>query len=105
MKSNVNKPGDTGRKSIPLTQEALVRESFLNDRRLPLLFEPAVDGLSLSEWAKANRELIDQKLFKSGAILFRGFNLRSVESFEEFMLVLTGELLEYSYRSTPRTQV
>src|SRR6266446_4568764 len=68
-------PADIRRKSILLNREALVRESFFSDRRLPLLFEPAIDGLSLTEWAKANHELIDQKL------------------------------LEYSYRSTPRTQV
>jgi len=101
----MTKPADIRRKSILLNQEALVRESFLNARRLPLVFEPAVDGLSLTEWAKANRDLIDQKLLQSGAILFRGFNLRTVEAFEELMKLLTGELLEYSYRSTPRTQV
>jgi alpha-ketoglutarate-dependent taurine dioxygenase len=105
MKPDMTKPGTTRRKSILLNQEALVRESFLNDRRLPLVFEPAIDGLSLTEWANANHELIDQKLLESGAILFRGFNLHTVEAFEELMKVLTGELLEYSYRSTPRTQV
>src|SRR6267154_78308 len=101
----MTKPADTRRKSILLNQEALVREGFFNDRRLPLVFKPAVDGLSLTEWVKANRELIDQKLLESGAILFRGFNLHTVEAFEDLMKVLTGELLEYSYRSTPRTQV
>src|SRR5258706_1528650 len=101
----MTKPGTIRRKSILLNREALVRESFFNDRRLPLMFEPAIDGLSLTDWAKANRELIDQKLLQSGAILFRGFNLGTVEAFEELMKVLTWELLEYSYRSTPRTQV
>ena len=105
MKPDMTKPAHTRRKSILLAQEALVHERFLNDRRLPLVFEPAIDGLSLAAWAKANHELIDQKLLQSGAILFHGFNLRTVEAFEEFMLVLTGELLEYSYRSTPRTKV
>ena len=101
----MTKPADSKRKSIFLAQEALVRESFLNERRLPLVCEPAVDGLSLIGWSKANRDLIDQKLFETGAILFRGFNLRGVEAFEEFMTLLTGELLEYAYRSTPRTKV
>lgn len=106
MKPDMTKPADIRRKSIALTPAALVRESLLSAAApLPLLFEPAVDGLSLIEWARSNRDLIDQKLLQNGAILFRGFNLRTVEAFEEFMLVLTGELLEYSYRSTPRTQV
>jgi alpha-ketoglutarate-dependent taurine dioxygenase len=99
-------PGTTKRKSIQLSQEALVRESLLNaDAPLPLVIEPAVDGVSLSEWANSNRELVDHKLLRSGAILFRGFSLFTVEAFEELMKILTGELLEYSYRSTPRTQV
>ena len=102
----MTKPGSIKRKSIALSAEALVREGVLSSgASLPLLFEPAVDGVSLTAWAKGNRDLINQRLLQSGAILFRGFNVSSVEAFEEFMLVLTGELLEYSYRSTPRTQV
>jgi len=100
------KPGSFKRKSIELTQNDLVRESLLSENQpLPLLFEPAVDGLDLIAWANTNRDLIEQKLLQNGAILFRGFNLRTVEAFEEFLLVIAGPLLEYSYRSTPRTQV
>jgi alpha-ketoglutarate-dependent taurine dioxygenase len=52
-----------------------------------------------------SREFIRQRLQRHGAILFRGFNLNSVDEFELLLRSLTGELLEYSYRSTPRTQV
>ena len=106
MKPEVIKPVATKRKAIALTQAALVKESFLRaDTRMPLLMEPAIDGLSLRDWTIGNRELVEQRLLSAGAILFRGFDLRTVDAFEEFMNVLTGELLEYSYRSTPRTQV
>src|SRR3989454_9260973 len=110
MKPNItkpdNSPGATTRKSITLSQEALVRESFPNgDGLLPRLFQPAVDGLSLSHWTTSNREFIRERLSQSGAILFRGFNLPTVAEFEEFMTILAGDLLDYSYRSTPRTQV
>ena len=64
MKPDMTKPADSKRKSILLAQEALVRESFINERRLPLLFQPAVDGLSLTGWAKANRELIELLAFQ-----------------------------------------
>ena len=110
MKPNVtkpdNSPGATTRKSITLSQEALVRESSPSgDGLLPRLFQPAVDGLSLSHWTTSNREFIRERLSQSGAILFRGFKLPTVAEFEEFMTILAGDLLDYSYRSTPRTQV
>jgi len=109
MKSDVTRadsgPGAMTRKGITLSQETLVRESFLNDNRLPLVLQPAVDGLSLSQWTTSNLQLVKERLAQSGAILFRGFNVPTVEVFEEFMTVVAGDLLDYSYRSTPRTQV
>ena len=83
----------------------MVRESLLNNNLLPLVLQPAVDGLGLTQWTRSNLQLIKERLAKSGAILFRGFNLITVEMFEEFMTVIAGDLLDYSYRSTPRTQV
>jgi amino acid adenylation domain-containing protein len=79
----------------------LIRESGT----LPLLVQPSVDGLRLVDWATTNREQIEQKLLRYGAILFRGFEVNTVAEFEEFMKSLAGDLLDYSYRSTPRTQV
>ena len=70
-----------------------------------MLIEPAVESLSLPQWASSNRDLIRQRLQRHGGILFRGFNLTSVDQFEVLLQSLAGELLEYSYRSTPRTQV
>lgn len=109
MKPNINKPnnapGSTTRKGITLSAEGLVRESCLNENPLPLVLQPAVAGLSLSHWAKSNLELIKERLPQSGAILFRGFAVQTVAEFEAFLIAVTGDLLDYSYRSTPRTRV
>ena len=106
MKPNITKPGATTRKTITLSPEGLVRETLLGGgAALPLVYEPAVEGLSLSHWITGNRDLIEKRLAQSGAILFRGFNLRTVAEFEEFMTIFAGALLDYSYRSTPRTLV
>jgi alpha-ketoglutarate-dependent taurine dioxygenase len=106
MKPDVTKPGAIRRRTISLTQEALIKEGFLRaGMDLPLLVEPAVDGLNLRQWTTSNLEFIKQRLLSKGAILFRGFNLGTVDEFESFMESLAGNLLEYSYRSTPRTQV
>lgn len=72
---------------------------------LPLVIQPAVAGLDLPQWARSNRDFIRQRLQRHGGILFRGFNLNAVNEFELLLQSLSGELLEYSYRSTPRTQV
>ena len=100
------RPGTSRRKAIALSAEALVKERLLRaDAGLPLVLEPAVDALSLTEWTSNNRDSIVQKLRTHGAILFRGFNLNSVEEFEQFLRLLVGDLLPYSYRSTPRSEV
>ena len=99
------KPGVIKRKTIHAA-DALVNERLLDsERSLPLLIEPALHGVSLPEWAGSNREFIKQRLQRHGAILFRGFNLSSVDEFERLLRSVAGDLLEYSYRSTPRTQV
>ncbi|MEP6743435.1 MAG: TauD/TfdA family dioxygenase [bacterium] len=99
-------PSAFSRKSISLSPDQLVKESVLGrDSVLPLVIEPAVDGLSLLNWAASNQQQLEQKLGRYGAILFRGFKVAGVEQFEEFMKSMAGELLDYSYRSTPRTQV
>lgn len=100
------RPSATRRKRIALSQGQLVKESFLgNGGTLPLLLEPVVEGIRLVDWAVTNGEHIEQQLLRYGAILFRGFDVNTVAEFEQFMKSLTGELLDYSYRSTPRTQV
>jgi alpha-ketoglutarate-dependent taurine dioxygenase len=109
MSSNL--PGALGgprmkaRKEITLSQAELVRESFFDNSELPVVFRPAVEGLSLTQWAQDNIELINERLAKIGAVLLRGFRTPSIEEFEEFLNIAAGELVEYSYRSTPRAQV
>ena len=106
IKPELNRPGATRRKAIQLSPEILINERLLQpDRSLPLLIEPAVEGLNLPQWATNNRDLIHDRLQRHGGILFRGFKLSSVDEFELLLRALVGDLLEYSYRSTPRTQV
>jgi alpha-ketoglutarate-dependent taurine dioxygenase len=106
MNPDVTKPGTIKRKAIALTEDALIKESLLRaDTRLPLLLEPAVEGLSLPQWAAGKSDFIAQKLRSNGGVLFRGFKVNTVDEFEAFLQSLVGDLFHYSYRSTPRTQV
>lgn len=72
---------------------------------LPLVVQPERDPVGLEAWAAGHHDWIEAQLLKHGAILFRGFGVKSVDEFEHFILSLAGELLDYSYRSTPRRLV
>ena len=72
---------------------------------LPLVITPAADGVELMAWARNNRELLEACLLQEGAILFRNFDLHTAEEFEQLIKTVSRKLLDYSYRSTPRTLV
>jgi len=72
---------------------------------LPLVFRPTGAEVDLIAWAQCNRELLETRLLQEGAILFRDFDLRTAEQFEQLIETVSGKLLDYSYRSTPRKPV
>jgi alpha-ketoglutarate-dependent taurine dioxygenase len=71
----------------------------------PVVVTPTVPGVALADWAGENRPWIEAALHDAGAILFRGFGMDDVDEFGRFMLEASGELLPYTFRSSPRTQV
>ena len=99
-------PGAFGRKAFSISATELVKTTTMEEGRLlPLLAQPAVKGVDLIGWVANNRELIEAQLFKHGAILFRGFDIGAVNGFERFIKIISGELLEYKERSSPRSAV
>jgi alpha-ketoglutarate-dependent taurine dioxygenase len=105
-KPSIQVPGAVRRKAVGSSSQDLVRlRPLRSERRLPLLIEPAIDGVDLLQWADSSRELIDRALLESGGILFRGFSLASLDTFEDFVRRTSGEPMTYTYRSTPRTEV
>lgn len=94
------------RKSISVSSENLVTTNFLEStQQLPLVIQPAVDGVNLVSWASSNRDWIEKQLIQYGGLLFRNFQINTHSEFANFMQAVAGELIEYSYRSTPRSQV
>jgi alpha-ketoglutarate-dependent taurine dioxygenase len=71
----------------------------------PVVVTPTVPGVVLADWAGENRPWIEAALHDAGGILFRGFGMDDVDEFGRFMLEASGELLPYTFRSSPRTQV
>lgn len=99
-------PRAVRRRAVTVSSERLVKTGTLEGAApLPLLVEPAVEGVDLTAWAAAHREFVAVRLQEHGGILFRGFGVTTSGEFERFARAICGELLEYRYRSTPRTRV
>jgi len=73
--------------------------------RLPLIMRPVRSDLDPVAWARNNGAEIETELIKHGAILFRDFPFRSRTDFESFAKAISPELMEYTERSTPRSDV
>jgi alpha-ketoglutarate-dependent taurine dioxygenase len=58
-----------------------------------------------SQWIKQNLSLIEGLLLKHGGILLRGFNIYSLSEFNRLSQIICPNLLNYTYRSTPRTNL
>jgi alpha-ketoglutarate-dependent taurine dioxygenase len=63
--------------------------------------DPALD---LATYLDSRRESIDRLLCDAGAVLFRGFTVRTPEDFQAVVRSSTQTLLSYTYRSSPRTE-
>jgi len=94
------------RKPVSLTSANLVKASYLNAaRKMPLVLEPTEGNVNLVAWAEGHREFVEAKLSKHGALLLRGFDIDSVERFEQFVEATSNGALPYGERSSPRSQV
>jgi alpha-ketoglutarate-dependent taurine dioxygenase len=105
MNPTIGKLNATTRKVITLSESNLISIAPLESGSLAVQFMSALEGLNLIQWTQNSQESVLSQLRRSGVILFRGFNLVTVGQFEQFMEALCGDLLDYSYRSTPRTPV
>ena len=72
---------------------------------LPLFVHAKKPNTGLVDWISSNRDQLSVNLLKHGGILFRGFGIESAGQFEEVIGTVSGQLLDYTYRSTPRTIV
>lgn len=97
--------GAIRRKAVDLAHFNPVRESQTSpEQTLPLIMEPATDQVDLADWARNNREYIEQKLHLHGGILFRGFSLSTPLDFERVAAGVYKEIFS-EYGDLPREGV
>jgi acyl-CoA synthetase (AMP-forming)/AMP-acid ligase II/alpha-ketoglutarate-dependent taurine dioxygenase len=99
-------PRSFRRQAVSVSPASIVRTGRLRpDQPLPLVVEPGAQAVNLVDWSRANSDVVEHSLREHGGVLFRGFGIRSVGQFEDFLRTAAGELLNYTYRSTPRHNV
>ena len=100
------RPGNIRSKAVDITRGGLVTiEPQKGEGNLPLVMRPSVEGMDLVAWVSNNREFIGAHLLKHGGILFRDFNVSSLEVFEQFAIACSDDLLPYQEPSSPRTRI
>jgi alpha-ketoglutarate-dependent taurine dioxygenase len=92
-------------------KRSLLSEDWINERTEQsggtalTILEAQTSTISLPLWIQMNSGLIAAHLARSGAVLFRGFAVDSVETFREVVSCFEGEDIDYRERSSPRTEV
>lgn len=86
----------------------MIKTSFLNSQKLPLVIEPSTGEASLrslSETLNSLREFFRDKLFTHGALLFRGYQIDDVCGFERFVKQFSagGGVFNYAGGVSPRS--
>lgn len=72
----------------------------------PLLLRVNGSAVRATDWATENRANVERLVRDNGALLIRGLNFAGSQQFGTVLSTLFGEeLLQYTYRSTPRTEL
>ncbi|MBW8308816.1 MAG: TauD/TfdA family dioxygenase [Candidatus Paracaedibacteraceae bacterium] len=84
-----------------------IKSQFLNpEEKGPLVLEAqGKTTFNPFEWVKENNSLLETYLLKHGGVLLRNFNIYSMSEFNRIVQIISPELLDYMYRSTPRTRL
>ncbi len=78
---------------------------FISPETKQLLVIEPIESLNSFEWVKSNKNLIEEFLIKYDGVILRNFGMYSVSEFNKIVQIISPNLLDYSYRSTPRTKL
>lgn len=96
----------TERRKVRVDERSLVRMAPAGTASgAPLTIRSAGPAVELAQWAGGHRAEIRRLLSVHGALLFRGFGIGDVATFERAIDAAVGQRLAYTERSSPRTQV
>lgn len=89
-----------------MLSDSNIKSWFLKEgEKGPLVLEAQEKTFNPFDWVKEHKDLLESHLIKQGGILLRNFNIYSVSEFNRIVQNLCPNLLDYVYRSTPRTKL
>ena len=104
MKSNLDKLKSA--KATPVENISLVELKPVSEKQnFPMMVQSNVPGLNLEQWVANNNSYCQEVMKKQGALLFRNFNINSVEDFTLFVKSLGLQAQSYTNRTSPRYAV
>jgi alpha-ketoglutarate-dependent taurine dioxygenase len=71
----------------------------------PIVLEPATEDVDVVEWVRINRQWVLSQVQEFGAVLFRNFYIHSLDGFREAAAAFSNDLIDYTQRSSPRTEI
>lgn len=74
------------------------------DGKLPC-FKADGGNANIANFYLDNREYLKRKILTHGGVLLRNFDITSLSEFNKLLGILSPQLLDYNYRSTPRTKI
>lgn len=83
-------------------RNGVLEQPLFQGQLLPLLVTPAQQGLDLKQWIAANKSTVEANSIKYGGVLFRGFDINTIEKFNSLMQIFSEEGFTYMFRSSPR---
>ena len=78
--------------TVPDSDDLVVERHLDGTGTMPLVIEPAIPDLDYPVWLTENRDRLEEKLQRHGAILFRGFPIETPADFEKLASCLTTGL-------------
>lgn len=81
-------------------------KKIVSFKGIDMIYNIENPNISALDWAEENREEVKAFLEKTGILLIRGFNDVNEKDFGLILsMLLGGELIDYTFRSTPRTEL
>jgi alpha-ketoglutarate-dependent taurine dioxygenase len=79
--------------------------SPVNDRPFPVVLQPSSGAADAVDYLRDQKALVEELVTEHGAVLLRGFDVRSPEQFFDIITQIAPDILSYSERSSPRHAV
>lgn len=93
-------------KAVPVQEVELVEVKKMSENHnFPILVQSNVSGLNLEKWINNNKDFYNDTLKLNGALLFRNFNINTVDDFSAFISTLGIKAQSYTNRTSPRYSV